>query len=68
MRQRGIFEKVSDSGEWWIRYADATGRIRREKVGGWGKRKRALDFERKKQNSVVCLDWHGDDARCSSAK
>ena len=33
MRQRGIFEKVSDSGEWWIRYADATGRIRREKVG-----------------------------------
>jgi integrase len=33
MKQRGIFEKVSSSGEWWIRYADATGRIRREKVG-----------------------------------
>lgn len=31
--QRGIFEKVPGSGEWWIRYADATGRIRREKVG-----------------------------------
>jgi site-specific recombinase XerD len=33
MRQRGIFEKVPGSGEYWIRYADATGRIRREKVG-----------------------------------
>jgi len=32
MKQRGIFEKVSSSGEWWIRYADATGRIRHEKV------------------------------------
>src|SRR6267154_897252 len=32
MRQRGIFEKVADSGEWWIRYSDATGRIRR-KIG-----------------------------------
>ncbi len=33
MKQRGIFEKVPGSGEFWIRYADATGRIRREKVG-----------------------------------
>ncbi len=33
MRQRGIFEKVPGSGEWWIRYADAAGRIRREKAG-----------------------------------
>jgi integrase len=33
MKARGIFEKVADSGEWWIRYADATGRIRREKAG-----------------------------------
>jgi integrase len=30
---RGIFEKPPRSGVWWIRYADATGRIRREKVG-----------------------------------
>lgn len=30
---RGIFEKVPGSREWWIRYADAGGRIRREKVG-----------------------------------
>ncbi len=33
MTPRGIFEKVPDSGEWWIRFADATGRIRREKIG-----------------------------------
>ena len=30
---RGIYEKVPGSGEWWIRYADATGKIRREKAG-----------------------------------
>ncbi|MCI0722926.1 MAG: site-specific integrase [Acidobacteria bacterium] len=33
MRNRGIYEKVTGSGEWWIRYADTTGRIRREKAG-----------------------------------
>jgi site-specific recombinase XerD len=32
-RVRGIFEKVPRSGIWWIRYSDATGRIRREKAG-----------------------------------
>jgi site-specific recombinase XerD len=30
---RGVFEKVPGSGEWWIRYIDATGKLRREKVG-----------------------------------
>jgi site-specific recombinase XerD len=35
MSRRGIFEKVPGSGEWWIRYADITGRIRREKAGTW---------------------------------
>jgi integrase len=33
---RGIFEKVPGSGEWWIRYVDAHGRYRREKAGTWG--------------------------------
>jgi len=33
MKQRGTFERVPDSGQWWIRYADASGRIRREKAG-----------------------------------
>jgi integrase len=30
---RGVFEKVKGSGDWWIRYADANGKIRREKGG-----------------------------------
>jgi len=33
MRQRGIYEKAPGSGIWWVRYADAMGRIRREKAG-----------------------------------
>jgi integrase len=32
---RGIFEKVPGSGIWWIRFVDAHGRYRREKVGTW---------------------------------
>lgn len=30
---RGVFEKNPGSGVWWIRYADADGKIRREKIG-----------------------------------
>jgi hypothetical protein len=30
---RGVFEKVPGSGIWWVRHADAMGRIRREKAG-----------------------------------
>jgi integrase len=33
---KGVFEKVVGSGVWWVRYADASGRIRREKVGNKG--------------------------------
>lgn len=33
MKQRGIFEKVSGSGVWWVRYVDAQGCYRREKAG-----------------------------------
>jgi site-specific recombinase XerD len=33
MKQRGIFEKLPGSGDWYIRYADAMGRIRRERAG-----------------------------------
>jgi len=36
MKQRGIFEKTPGSGVWWIRYADAQGRLRREKAGTKG--------------------------------
>lgn len=31
--RRGIFERVKGSGIWWIRWTDAEGRKRREKVG-----------------------------------
>jgi len=30
---KGVYERVRDSEVWWIRYSDATGRIRREKAG-----------------------------------
>ena len=30
---RGVFEKVSGSGEWWIRFSDSEGRKHREKAG-----------------------------------
>jgi integrase len=43
---RGVFEKVPGSGVWWIRFIDAEGVLRREKVGSksaaitlYGKRK-----------------------------
>jgi integrase len=43
---RGVFEKVPSSGVWWIRFIDADGALRREKVGSrsgaialYGKRK-----------------------------
>ena len=31
--KRGIFERIKGSGIWWIRWTDADGRKRREKVG-----------------------------------
>ena len=30
---RGVYEKMAGPDVYWIRYADASGRIRREKVG-----------------------------------
>jgi integrase len=30
---KGVYEKIPDSGVWWIRYADSKGKIRREKAG-----------------------------------
>jgi integrase len=33
---RGIYEKEPGSDVWWIRYADSSGRIRREKAGTHG--------------------------------
>ena len=59
MRQRGIFEKVPGSGEWWIRYADATGRIRREKVGTFEEAETRLKLrkEEAKLGALPRLAW-----------
>src|SRR5690348_2511095 len=35
-KPRGVFEKPKESGIWWIRYVDAAGKLRREKVGPKG--------------------------------
>ena len=32
-KEKGVYEKTPGSGIWWIRYADSTGRIRREIAG-----------------------------------
>ena len=49
-RQRGVFEKVPGSGEWWIRYTDCTGRYRREKAGTKGA---AIDLYRKRKTEAL---------------
>ena len=49
-KQRGLFEKEPGSGVWWIRYADATGRIRREKVGN---RSAAIKLYQKRKTEVL---------------
>jgi site-specific recombinase XerD len=46
---RGIYEKESGSGVWWIRYADGSGRIRREKVGA---RSAAIQLYQKRKTQV----------------
>jgi integrase len=49
-RQRGVYEKFPDSGVWWIRYADATGHIRREKAGT---KSVALTLYRKRKTEIL---------------
>jgi integrase len=36
VKARGVYEKEPGSGIWWVRYADANGKIRRERVGNKG--------------------------------
>lgn len=48
--QRGVYEKLPGSGVWWIRYADATGHIRREKAGT---KSAALTLYRKRKTEVL---------------
>ena len=51
---KGIFEKVQGSAIWWIRYADATGRIRREKIGT---KSAAIKLYRKRKTEVLEGEW-----------
>lgn len=45
-KQRGIFEKIPDSGVFWIRYVDGAGRYRRERAGAYGMAVKLLDKRR----------------------
>jgi site-specific recombinase XerD len=47
---KGVYEKLPGSGIWWIRYADATGRIRREKAGTKGA---AIKLYQKRKTGVL---------------
>jgi site-specific recombinase XerD len=49
-KPKGIYEKFPSSNVWWVRYADATGRIRREKVGTKGS---AIKLYRKRKTEVL---------------
>ncbi len=47
---RGVYEKVPGSGEWWIRYVDASGRYRREKAGS---KSTAIGLVRKRKTEAL---------------
>ena len=49
-KRRGIYERVPGSGVWWIRYADARGRLRREKAGNKGA---AIKLYQKRKTQVL---------------
>ena len=45
----GVYERMPGSGDWWIRYADETGKIRREKAGSYDK---AVKLRRNRKNQI----------------
>jgi integrase len=47
---RGIFERIPGSNDWWIRYADGTGRVRYEKAGH---KSAAIELYRKRKTEVL---------------
>ncbi len=49
-KARGIYEKVRGTGIWWVRYADANGKIRREKVGN---KSAAIKLYHKRKTEVL---------------
>jgi integrase len=63
--RRGIYEKEPGSDVWWIRYADTTGRIRREKVG---KKKKAIDLYSVRKTDVLYGKKFPESMRASNIK
>jgi hypothetical protein len=49
-KSRGVYEKEPGSGIWWVRYADANDKIRRERVGNKGA---AIKFYQKRKTEVL---------------
>src|SRR3989442_8832717 len=47
-KSRGVYEK--GPGDWYVRYIDATGRLRREKAGSKGD---AIDLYRKRKSEAL---------------
>jgi integrase len=47
---RGVFEKVPGSNEWWVRWTDTEGKLRRQKVG-------------RKSDAIAAYRRHKDEAR-----
>jgi hypothetical protein len=47
---RGVYEKVPGSEVWWVRFADETGRIRRERAGTKGA---AIKLYQKRKTEVL---------------
>jgi integrase len=51
MAERGIYEKVSGSGQFYIRWADPTGKVRREKAGTLAVARKLL-IKRKNESQI----------------
>lgn len=49
-RVRGVFEKVPGSNEWWVRWTDTQGKLRRQKIG-------------RKSDAINAYRKHKDEAR-----
>lgn len=49
-KERGVYEKFPGSGEWWVRWTDGEGKLRRQKVG-------------RKSAAITAYRKHKEDAR-----
>lgn len=54
-KTRGVFEKNSGSGVWWIQYFDSDGRRRRERIGSKSSAIKTVESRRAKSREGVNL-------------